>query len=321
MAGELVPFLFGNLPEWAAVGIGGYGLKRGIERAEDFEALLLKDTGKTAQVLMTIMENHDLFSEIVERGMQAASRTASLSKRQLLARVVSRALDGTGMATPNDHLLLVKTVDAIEPPHVQMLVLISTPRPGQTRWVRTLIEGALTEEDVVALWPEVRVTFRPIMAVLVREGLVEDVGAHITGGLNTPAYRPTAYGRRFLEFLSRDDLGALRLKDAVLTTRYAEEGSRLDGRHGPGIVIRNLGPSVATGVFARAASNSHGQNPIVNDLRDTFDLEPATEFTYDAHPPTMTIGPPHTITVTWTDGSGLHEEVMVVARREQEFQQ
>lgn len=315
MAGALVPFLLGNVPEWAAVGIGGFGLKRGIERAEDFEARLLEDTERSADALMAIMEEEDLFSEIVERGMQAASRTASSGKRRLLARVVSSALDGTGMATPNDHLLLVKTVDAIEPPHVQMLVLISTPRPGQTKFSQTAIEGALTEEDVCSLWPEVRDTFRPIMAVLVREGLVEDAGTNIYAGFGTPAYRPTTYGRRFLEFLSLEDLGSLRLSSAVLTARYADEGSRMDGGRGPGIVIRNLGPGVARSIRARAQSNAHGQNPIVTDSSMLFDLDPGTEFSHDAHPPTATIGPPYTIIVTWSDGAGLHEEMLTVARK------
>jgi hypothetical protein len=301
----ILPIDPGTAAEWAGVGIGAAGLIRRRERAEDFQARLLEDTGRTADALMEVMEHEDLFSEIVERGMQAASRSASASKRRLLARVVASALDGTGMATPDDHLLLVKTADAIEPAHVQLLVLVCTPQANVCQYSGTAIEGALTEFDVVVRWPEVKDTFRPLIATLVREGLAEDAGAATYRQI--AAYRPTRYGRMFLRFLAQEDLGSLRLGEAHLAARYEDAASQLSEL--PQVVVKNLGPGRALQASVESDAG------IFREELGSFDLEPGDSLSRDTHPATLVSGPPYRVLLSWTDERGPQLEQAVVAKR------
>ena len=227
-------------------------------------------------------------------------------KRRLLARVVGSVLDGSGMATPSDHLLLVKTADAIEPPHVQLLVLIATPQEGVCQFSGTAIDGALTEFDVVARWPEVKDTVRPLVAALVREGLAEDASS-LYAGYGIPAYRPTRYGRMFLRFLAQDDLGGLRLGSATLVARYEDTPTQMNGL--PQVIVRNIGPGLA-----RNAS-VEGEAGIFSEELGMFDLEPGDELSRDTHPATIGRGPPYEVFLTWTDDRGPRIEHTVSADR------
>jgi hypothetical protein len=302
MPGDLVPYLIGSLPEWAAVGIGGYGLRRRQERAEDFEAQLLKDTGKTADVLMRVMEEEDLFSEIVELGMQAASRSASESKRRLLARVVASALDGTGMATPDNHLLLVKTVDAIEPPHLQLLVKLATPHPGVGDLAGGPYEGRWTERDLLASWPELGEMLRPLLAVLEREGLVEEAGQ---GTYNTPPpnFAPSPYGRLLLRFLSRDELGTTNLGVAAIACRYNTNPS-------PVVVVRNLGPGIARKVHVSIPAQD--RQILSESAAQDFDLGPLDEMSLEVEIPTLVNKAPYNVHLNWDDSRGEMRHVATV---------
>jgi hypothetical protein len=274
------------------------------ERATDFFRQVEANSGKTAEVLLDLMEREDMFSEIVERGIEAAGRSARFEKRRLLARVVASALDGTGLATLQDHQLLIKTVDAIEPPHVQLLVLLATPKAGQGRLVGTPWEGRWTEPSILDQWPGLGTMIRPLLAVLEREGLVESVDPGTWDSIEDN-FAPSAYGRLLLQFLADDDLGSTNLGAAEIACRYQSHPS-------PVVYVRNLGPGIATDV--RVEIPSPDGRTILKEDCEPFGLGQLGEVVLDVEIPTLSDGPPYQVLVDWTDSLGRHHTVRTVDR-------
>ena len=282
------------------------------DRGQDFFHQLERESGRSGEALLALMEREDLYSEIVERGIEAAARSSSASKRQLLARVVASALAGTGHASPDPQLLLVKTVDAIEPVHVQLLVLLSCPVLGEGDFAGTQWEGRYTENDIANKWPDLKGLVRPILAVLDREGLVETAGQGIYDTIGDN-FAPSPWGRLLLSFLTEDELDGALLGAAAITCRYRTEPS-------PVVVVRNLGPGRATNVRVSIPSadgrsilgRAQGQAPPVLP----FELDPLMERDIDVETPTLTSGPPYDVHLTWEDVRGTNGTVATVRRDE-----
>jgi hypothetical protein len=76
-------------------------------------------------------------AELVALAWEEAARTASEDKRRLLAKVVAAALRGDSDALVDATEFLLRTVIALDPAHVALLVVIATPqvmqeaRPGR----------------------------------------------------------------------------------------------------------------------------------------------------------------------------------------------
>ena len=180
---------------------------------------LTADADITADALLEVMEKADIYSEIVTRGLEAAISSSSESKRRLLGRVIAAAITGDGIATPQVGLLLVKAVDAIEPPHVQLLVFLARPTPGEGELAGTANEGRWTENDIRLGVPEFRPVLRPLLAVLEREGLTESSPLNTSDGA-PENFAPSPFGRSLLTFLDPDELNKVDLGAAAITCRY-----------------------------------------------------------------------------------------------------
>lgn len=148
-------------------------------------------------------------------------------------------------------------------------------------------------------------TFRPLIAALVREGLVEDATANIYDE-GIAAYRPTRYGRMFLQFLAQDDLGQLQLGSATLVVRYEDSPSQPS--EFPQVVVKNLGPGRAL------AASVESDLDILREESASFDLNPGDSLSRDTHPATLTLSPPYKVILRWTDERGPQVETAVVAK-------
>jgi len=123
----------GSVPDWlgAVPGIIALYKTMGVrrsERAEHFGESLTDESRLSGEAIVAALQRDDFLCELVERGLEAAVRSSAESKRRLLAKVVASALTEDGLATPDEYRVLMQTVSDIEPPHVQLLVLIATPQ-------------------------------------------------------------------------------------------------------------------------------------------------------------------------------------------------
>jgi hypothetical protein len=297
----------GAIAEWGGDLIAMISLVRANRqgRANDFFRVVENESGKAADALLELMEKEDLFSEIIERGTEAAGRSAHEAKRRLLGRVVAGAIVGTGFATPDQHLLLIKTVDAIDPVHVQLLVKLATPIPGAGEFAGQRLEGRWTENEILVQSPELGALGRPVLAVLEREGLVDKIGVTSFDGHNQSGFAPSAYGRLLLTYLGPEDLGAHDLRATAIACRYEPEPT-------PVIVVRNIGPGRARNVRVSVPGS---ENVLCEDV-PFFDLDPLTERALRVEIPMLTSGPPYEVRLKWDDSRLDVVHQFTVSRRE-----
>ena len=207
---------FGNVPEWIESSTGLVALyvslnERRRTRGSDFSDKIFEGTPLSAEEVSEALRGSDELCELVESGLASAMSSSAESKRRLLARVVVSALNGDGLATPDEYPIFMGTVRELQPPHVQLLVLLATPPTWHTQFAGTEIEGALTDLDIGFRWDGVIDTLPALEAALEKQGLIHDVGPKTYEGMNLPAFTLTRYGRRFLHFLAPDDLRSLDL--------------------------------------------------------------------------------------------------------------
>lgn len=273
-------------------------------RERDFYDELMADPDLSAETILELMQVQDLFAEIVERGLEGARKSSSEKKRRLLGRVVASALDGSGFATPDRYLLLVRTIEAIEPVHVQVLVLLATPVAQHGEYARSSMEGWSSNSDLLRRRAEIGDVLEPVLAVLVREGLAQDM----TTSTGDRVHAPTLHGRFLLHHLIEGDLEGSDLGAAALVARI-DEHIRFE------IVIRNIGPARATGIRISVPPQK-GEEIILQEGKEMmgFDLDAFQEFGIPTRIPTLAIGPPFSVRVTWSDDRGNQLTVIDVDR-------
>ena len=279
--------------------------RRQSVRAEDVFEAMLNESERTAEVLASAIEDDDLLAEVFERAVEAGAKSAFESKRRLLGRVVAAAVNGTGFATPDRYLLLVKAIDAIEPAHVQLLVLLATPTPGEGVNAGGESEGWSPPEDILRRWPEVEEVLEPLLAGLANSGLTDSRGTF--GGLQ--AYAPSKHGRLLLKHLVREDLRTTTdLGAAAIVGRIQPSP---DWR----IITRNLGPGVAQRVRISVTKDMGNATEIVAE-EEGIDLGPFDESVTIIRAPLKGSEPPYSFHVRWVDSRGdrVHETLIDQAR-------
>jgi hypothetical protein len=286
----------GNLAEWAGVVVPAttYLASRHNDRAMGFLRAIEENSEQSADVLMDLMEREDLFSEIVERGLEAASRSASERKRQLLGRVVAAAFSGDGLAKPEIYNLLVKSIDAIESAHVQMLVILATPRPSDGELAGTGAEGFSTKADVLRRWPDVGVSYDPVLAALTKEGLIQEQSLYA----GRPSHAASAYGLMLVNYVAPADLDGENLGAAALV-------ARIETQTDPSIVVRNIGPGRASQLSVTAKSQQGEMAFRESPHFFAEGLDPLEEVPILIHIPTLNNSAPYDLELRWSDSRGM----------------
>jgi hypothetical protein len=196
----------GDVPGWIGAGTGVAALFRGLSNRRqaqfrDWGELLAELSDLELQELRHLVEDNPFVAEIVSLAWEEAARTASDDKRYLLAQVAAAALRGSTTPDQVEALqFLLRTVTALDPPHVTMLVIIGTAENEATQANDTQ-ETRATRADLEARWPSPSDLMDPALATLEREALVEGALGY-DGKRRTWRLRP--YGRRFLDFLLVD---------------------------------------------------------------------------------------------------------------------
>ncbi len=196
---------WGNVPEWleglAATGaaLGGIGARRqrsAKQWAAHFEALV----GMAPDELRRRLENNDVAAETVAAGFSAGARATDDSKRKLLARAAAVGIMGDENVTIDDVPLFVRTLDDIEAVHMKLLRLVMEPVAPVGVGLLSASGGTPTE-SLASQWPAIAETIDPLLAALVREGLVRDVSVPGSIGTIGPEWKVSPYGERFIRFV------------------------------------------------------------------------------------------------------------------------
>ncbi len=301
---------WGDVPQWLeASGVWAAVLFQGVQRArrewaEDWPKLVESLSDLTPGDIHRVMEANPVIAEMVGVAWETAAQTATEEKRWLLARVVVEAMKGPDDAEVDKLPFLLRTVVALEPAHMRLLVFIGTPRPGKGQMVHTRLEGYSTPDELRTLWPQAADLVEPMTALLLREGLIENRAAGSWDG--GPAWGLTGYGRQLLRFLPEDADWARRLDTAEIVVRL--EGN-LE------LVVRNLGPGWAQSVELVLPRRSDGNSIIARPTSPsglpaeevetaTFDIRAEEEKVFHLFPATVGDRPPYDITVKWRDVRG-----------------
>ena len=206
MPGDLVSWLGGNLPEWGSDFIALTALVKSmqpgrLERAEDFAKKLETATGFTGEQIGEVLRRAEEVAELVATALDTASRAVDERKRGLLARAAAAGILGDETVKVDQSILFVRTLDLVEVPHMKLLVLIAQePRLYNSGAVR--VTGGWMHQDILTAWPGVADSLDPLVAVLQREGLIQDVSVPGAIGGVTPAWSATRYGERFVDFVA-----------------------------------------------------------------------------------------------------------------------
>jgi hypothetical protein len=120
---------FGNVPEWLQAAASAASLYSAVrdrrqEHAITWPEQLEEFSGLTSYELRRTVRDNPDFAELVWHAWEAAADTASLDKRRLLARVAANALRGDSEAEVDAQQLLLRTVTALDPIHITLLVII-----------------------------------------------------------------------------------------------------------------------------------------------------------------------------------------------------
>lgn len=172
----------------------------------EFVRLLEERLGLSAEEMAELVEDERL-AQLFSHAVETAARTASEEKRWVLARITAAALRGeTDDATVDPFPLLLRTVAAVTEPDLRLLALVARAPPHDGQDTAAVPEGSLSAQQLEEQWPGARGLVTPMIAVLEREGLMED---RALGSVNyhKPLYGLTDYGRRFLRYLPGEQQG------------------------------------------------------------------------------------------------------------------
>jgi hypothetical protein len=198
------PVQWGDVGTWLGTAAGIAGLFRGLGNRQQVQfqrwAEMLEElTDLEPEELRRTVEDHPVIAEIVGIAAEEAARTASDHKRYLLAQVVAAALRGDATPGQVDALLyLARTVIALNPADVTLLVVIGTTEDGEPRPVG---EEQVSREEMLARWPSPPDLLDPALAMLEQQGLIESTISW-GGGASTCRLRP--YSQQFLRHLLID---------------------------------------------------------------------------------------------------------------------
>lgn len=273
------------------------------ERLRTWPPLVEELTNASGSEIQQILARYPVITELVARAWEAASRSAAEENRRLLAKVAAMAINSPDDNPHIDELAFIeRSLEALEPPHLQLLRIIGTPRQGQGQLAGTSVEGYFTPEDLQKAWPETGDFILPIVAVLVREGLIENRAAGVWD--TTTAWGVSRFGRHLVDFLGDERDGQAEGAIAQISARLQDTGATSF----PNLIVRNIGPGRAAAVRLVGMDKlQNGQSRFVDGDPPFFDLDRETECAFALWPFSLGESPPYELSIQWKDGRGTCE--------------
>jgi hypothetical protein len=196
----------GNVPEWVQAATGAatiYSALRDRRQAQalDWAAMFEELADLNREEMRRIIEDNPAVAELVGLAWEAGAETASVDKRRLLAKVAAAALRRDTDAKVHHLQFLLRTVIALDPVHVTLLVIIGGPRSARGLLAGRNGVGSVTREEMGARWSAPNDILSPALSILEREGLIK---LHNSFHGETKGWTLSPYGQRFLDHLLVD---------------------------------------------------------------------------------------------------------------------
>jgi hypothetical protein len=198
----------GNVPDWLQAAGGAAAVYTAVQQHRQRQALDWGVTyerlaGLEHEDLRRIVEDNPAVAELVWTAWEAAADTASLDKRRLLAKVAAAAVRGDADADVDELQFLLRTVIALDPAHVTLLVLIGQLEVTYPK-ASDPVDRRAARAELEDNWRSPPDLMDPALAALEREGLAHSVMDY--GGAQR-GWKLHPYGRRFLDHLLVDEGG------------------------------------------------------------------------------------------------------------------
>jgi hypothetical protein len=199
----------GDVPAWISTATGAAGLYLGVRNRKQAQALdwaqvLQELAGLTEPELRHVVEDNPVIAQMVDLAWEEAARTASEDKRRLLAQVVAAALRGDENTTIDDLQFLMRTVMALDPAHVTLLVVIAMPHSSHrsvTGFDRP--KEGVERGEMLGRWQGGQALLDAALAALDREGLIVGMGEYTQMNDEKRWWALGPYGKLFFRFLMR----------------------------------------------------------------------------------------------------------------------
>jgi len=204
------PVQWGDVPAWIGAATGIAALFRGLGNRQQVQfqgwAEMLEElTDLEPGELQRTVEDNPVIAEIFAMAAEEAARTATDDKRYLLAQVVAAALRGEATPGQVDALLyLTRTVVALDPADLTLLVAIGTTEDGEPRESGRPrhVRAWVSREELEGRWPSPHDLLDPALAMLEQQGLIRGLDYDDLGLVKLWMLLP--YGQQFLEHLLTD---------------------------------------------------------------------------------------------------------------------
>lgn len=194
---------FGPVGSIAGALVGPYALhaaRRLLELRNRVE-----ETGLgTDEIARRLEEDEDL-AHLIAETVRATVESDLAAKRRLLAASAIRALTDDAVADV-DHRI-VRTAARVDTIDVHVLAVVAEPReerPDRDRPEENRGAGVIYPDELEERWPGASEVALAAVSTLIAAGLIENAGYGTFGGLTF--WRPTPFGRRFLEELRAEGL-------------------------------------------------------------------------------------------------------------------
>jgi hypothetical protein len=192
-------------------------------RAEQTTESILRSADMSPDDLARAVRDNEALGDIFAQAVEIGSRARNDEKRRALGYIVARAFLHPDTARVDETEVLLSTLDELDSPHVQALVLLHQAHeqtvPPDARHNPSWVLGyhSLATKDIVERAPGMGEVARPVMSTLARLGLAQEViplGGPAGGGSSTvDRWTITEFGELMLRWLTLEEGERLRIDD------------------------------------------------------------------------------------------------------------
>jgi hypothetical protein len=190
--------------------------KNYTDRSNAFVIQMDKEFNEDDEQMLAAALETPRFVDLVVGVLETAARSATQEKQQALLYVMRKGLEGFAEQSVIDEAQMCRrTIEALEAVHIRLFTLICDPNVAGTQ------PGLWSEEELLRRDPDVKLFLRPVLAVLIREGLIESAPqTYDQMKFATFSWRITEFGRLFVRFLSPTTFALPNLGEAELDVSW-----------------------------------------------------------------------------------------------------
>ena len=186
--------MFGPVGAIAGAFVGPYA-KHAATRLIELRSRV-EEAGVDSETLVGRLDENEALAHLIAEVVRGTVDSDLAAKRALLARAAIRALENDSVVDIEQRI--VRTANQVDTVDIRLLALLCKPTPERRE------SASVTAEELVSRWPGVADVVSGTTSSLIAAGLIK------TGSPGTlrprMSWKPTSYGRLFLERLQSEGL-------------------------------------------------------------------------------------------------------------------